>query len=350
MISIPDLEGPLSSKAPATLADEAEQIGLDVFGVSAQAQVLTAERDMNFLLTTPDGAKYVLKISNPAEEPAVTNLQTSALLHLEATRPSLRVPRIVPALDGSVEPPIALREGRTSVVRLLSYLSGVPLHALPRTRGVRQNLGTLLAELDIGLQNFSHPAQSHSLPWNSMDLPRLEPLLGTVEDEALRGLAERAIRDFADVVGPEIPSLRAQIIYNDLNFYNVLMDQTNNEAVAGLIDFGDIIHAPLVNDVAVAASYHFSDARGSLLPLEEFIASYHRRLKLTDAEIALVPFLIASRMATTVLVASWRASSHPDNKDYILRNRPNAQAGLSALLGQSRDEKRAWINGVCGKA
>ena len=53
---------------------------------------------------------------------------------------------------------------------------------------------------------------------------------------------------------------------------------------------------------------------------------------------------------TTVLVASWRASSHPDNKDYILRNRPNAQAGLSALLGQSRDEKRAWINGVCGKA
>ena len=64
----------------------AERIARDQFAVAGRASALTSERDQNFRLTTPDGCDYVLKIANPREDRAVTNLQTAALLHLAAAR------------------------------------------------------------------------------------------------------------------------------------------------------------------------------------------------------------------------------------------------------------------------
>jgi len=53
---------------------------------------LDSERDQNFRLRSLSGREYVLKIANPDEDRAVTNLQTEALLHLAAADPDLPVP------------------------------------------------------------------------------------------------------------------------------------------------------------------------------------------------------------------------------------------------------------------
>ena len=81
--------GVLEAKAPAFTAAEAEDIAQRVFGIAASAHPLDSERDQNFRLCSVDGLDCVLKIANPAEDPAVLDLQTEALLHIARVDPDL---------------------------------------------------------------------------------------------------------------------------------------------------------------------------------------------------------------------------------------------------------------------
>ena len=72
-------------RAAPTIAESfAEALAAEHYGLPATAHRLDSERDQNFRLRTRDGRDYVLKIANPAEDRAVTNLQTEALRHLAA--------------------------------------------------------------------------------------------------------------------------------------------------------------------------------------------------------------------------------------------------------------------------
>ena len=59
-------------------------------------------------------------------------------------------------------------------------------------------------------------------------------------------------------------------------------------------------------------------------------------LPLTALETRLLPDLAATRMLTTLAIASARAADCPDNAPYILRNVPAAAAGLTALANSPR--------------
>src|SRR5215472_11745079 len=84
---------------------------------------LTGERDENFRLTTEEGAEYVLKIANPAENPAETDFQTAALLHIEAADPALPCPRALRARTGSAYVRF-VEAGAERTARVLSFLPG----------------------------------------------------------------------------------------------------------------------------------------------------------------------------------------------------------------------------------
>lgn len=80
-----------ASAVPEALA---QRLAAEHYGLIAAVHRLDSERDQNFRLRALSGREYVLKIANPAEDRAVTNLQTEALLHLAAADPDLPVPRI----------------------------------------------------------------------------------------------------------------------------------------------------------------------------------------------------------------------------------------------------------------
>jgi Ser/Thr protein kinase RdoA (MazF antagonist) len=136
--------------------------------------------------------------------------------------------------------------------------------------------------------------------------------------------------------------LRRQVIYNDLNFHNVLVDPQDPDRIAGIIDFGDIIAAPLINDLAVAASYQLGGEAGRA-QAAEFIAAYHRALPLRDEEIRLLPLLIEARLAMTLLITGYRARLHPQNAAYILRNNASARAALLASRAATAQSNLDWI-------
>ena len=68
----------LVAKSTSFTNADAERVAEEGFGVIGKAECLYSERDQNFHLRTPEDSEWVLKISNPAEDPAVVDFQTRA--------------------------------------------------------------------------------------------------------------------------------------------------------------------------------------------------------------------------------------------------------------------------------
>ena len=338
----------LEAKAPQAEFADAEAIARSHFGITARAKLLTSERDRNFhLLGGDDGRDYLLKITNAAEDPAVTDMQTRALLHIADRAPGLAVPRVVRALNGAPEVRLSL-EGLDHTVRVLTYLPGVPAHATPSGAAQRRALGWFLAELGDTLKDFSHPAEGHEIAWDLKHAAKLDELTVHIEDESVRRFAKLAFADFRDHVQPLERGLRSQVVHNDFQPHNVLVDAAAPDRVAGVIDFGDIVRTPLVYDVAIAASYQSAASDGEAFAgAAEFVAAYHHRRPLLRDEVEALFTLIAVRHAMTVTITEWRAHAHPENRAYILRNHPRAARGLVEYASTTRDHGRAIFRRAC---
>ena len=337
----------LGTAIPPFSAREAEALALEVFGLHAAASGLSGERDSNFHLRVGDAEHYVLKVSHPAEDRQVTNFQTEALLHIASVDPSLPVPRVLKTRMGETERLLKRSGEDARVVRVLTFLLGEPLHRAPASPLQRRNLGSLLARLDIALRDFSHPASDHELMWDMKHASRLRDLLVHICNPHQRGLAERFLDNFEAHALPAFPYLRAQVIHNDMNPHNVLVCPDDSDRIAGIIDFGDMVHAPLINNLAVAAAYHPTDSGHPLAAMADVIRAYHAELPLQDDEIDLLFDLIATRMVLTVTISGWRAARYPENRDYILRNNRKAWAGLERLSSLPRDEAQAYLHRTC---
>ena len=316
----------LSTPPPMLDLAQAANIALSCFGVTGVLDPLISERDLNFRVTGAQGS-FVLKLANSAEPHEVTALQTRALLHLEASQ--LPVPRVIRCLDGRTE--AVTPHG---VLRLLTYLDGQPQYLTPRSPAQCAAMGGVAARLSLGLQGFSHPAADHVLQWDIKRAASLRPLLPFIADD-LRPLATETLDRFDRDIAPKLHHLRAQVVHNDLNPHNVLVDPANPASITGILDFGDMVLTPLICDVAVAASYQIEPTR-PLDSLHTFAAAYHAIVPLTRTEIALLRDLTATRMLTTLAIASARAARYPQNAAYILRNVPSAGAGLQALAAAPR--------------
>ncbi|MGE8364349.1 phosphotransferase [Cupriavidus sp.] len=319
------------------------------YGLAGRLSPLTGERDQNFLLETL-AASYMLKVSHPTELPLVADFQTQALLHISATDPTLPVQRIVPTLTGQpsliAQPP----GGDARVVRLFSYLPGVPLPKAQRSQAQARQLARTLARLDLALRGFRHPAGELELPWDIQRADSVRSLLDCVPDRARRELATRALDRFATNVQPRLPRLRAQPIHNDFNIYNVLVDPQDHTRIAGVLDFGDMVHAPLIDDLAVAAAYQVDPAGDTMATLADFVAAYHAVLPLEADEIDVLFDLVQARLVMVVAISGWRAARHPENAPYLLRNNAVSWDRLAACDAIPTEQARNVLRRACGLA
>ncbi|HEY1836682.1 MAG TPA: phosphotransferase [Rhizomicrobium sp.] len=336
---------PALSMHPAPIdPDSARRFMEEQFAVKGRIRPLRSERDENFLVES-DTARFVLKFANPAEAAPITHFQTNAMLHLAQAAPELPIPRIVQTSAGKGFAELVAPDGSVRIVRLLTFLPGIMVAEVKPTPKLRAQMGTMLARIDTGLSGFSDPSPLHDLSWDMERAGQLRPLIGNVAEKANRVLAERALDDFEAFAEPAFPQLRTQVIHNDLNPFNVLVDEAAHERIVGILDFGDIVRAPLVHDIAIAASYHVGAASNPLQPVAEMLGGYRTILPLEPLELELLPDLIATRLAMTVLITEWRAAHFPENKPYILKNHPAAVAGLTRLAQLSRDEARKFLGG-----
>jgi len=330
----------LSTDAPCLAAADVRALARGLYGIDGSVQSLAGERDQNCRVEAADGSRYVLKISNPSEPADVVDFQIAALDHIAQAAPDQPVPRVVRTLEGRTRGTVALGGGIQATVRMLTYLDGVQIRETPRTAAQRRAMGTGLARLNRALHGFVHPGAKHDLLWNVSAAHRLSAKLDGIVNAQRRALARAFMARFTEHVLPRLDSLRSQVIHNDYHLYNVLVAPDDHARIVGIIDFGDMLHAPLVGEVATGAAFHMA---GNADPFEgpaQFVAAYHAALPLVDVEQEIVADLMATRHLITVLISEWRSACYPENRPYIMRHNPAAWEALSDMADLSRAAAR----------
>jgi Ser/Thr protein kinase RdoA (MazF antagonist) len=330
----------LSTAVPALPPAQLQALARRLYGIDGSVKSLAGERDQNCRLEAADGRRYVLKISNPSEPVDVVDFQIAALDHIAQAAPEQPVPRVVRTLEGRTRDVVDLGGGVQTTVRMLTYLDGVQIRETTRTVAQRRAMGTELAQLNLALHGFAHPGATHDLLWNVSAAHRLAAKVDGIVDTHRRALAAAFMARFTQHVLPRLPALRSQVIHNDYHFYNVLVAPDDHERIVGIIDFGDMLHAPLVGEVATAAAFHMTGNADPFEGAAPFVAAYHATLPLTDVEQDVVADLMATRHLITALISEWRAACYPENRPYIMRHNPAAWEALSQLADLSRHTAR----------
>lgn len=317
----------LSATWDSLSTEDAEALASTVYGIIGRAKRLASEKDDTFRIATASGS-FTLKVANPKENPETLEFQDGALMHLESAAPQVPVPRLVRTLSGHPAHRLVLDDGKVRIVRLLSFIEGMLV--AQTTAGIGQcfKLGVAFGQLGLGLRQYS-VTPPEPIMWDISHTPGMRRLLPFVGDER-RGAVAAVLDDFEKKISPFADTFRRQIIHNDLNPHNILVTDTDPEWVSGIIDFGDMVEAALVNDLAVAASYHLAGDVW-LENLCALVEGYNTVSKLEDYEFDALPVLIKSRLAMTLAITEWRSAERPNERDYILRNHPASWKGLQNI-------------------
>ena len=315
----------IAAEPPCLAPERVAATVLREFGLDGSFEPLVSERDQNFLLRTPAGRRFVVKVTSATEPHEVSLFHVEALRHLQNSD-AVATPGVVPTTDGAPVGSIG-QGGVRHLLRVVSYVEGAPLSGAAMTPQLAASFGAKLAALDLALEGFSHAADRPQLLWDLQRASELRGLLHHVDDPVVAKRAEAAISDFEANVQPRIGSMRRQVIHGDANPENVLLDPAGRE-VSGFIDFGDALNAPLVFEAAIAASYLRAGERDPLYLLLPFVAAYHDVLPLSDDELAAMFDLVRARLATTISILYWRLASRPEDDAY---RHKTLQAEASAI-------------------
>ena len=311
------------------------------YAVSGQLTPLLGERDQNVRVDSDTGQCFVLKIAGVVEDPVVTDCQVQVLLHLEQNGCPVAVPSVRRTVAGEPSTEI-IRGSDRHIARLVTWVAGVQMSEVSLSADIAWSFGQKLAQLGESLRGFRHAGEHQVLSWDMQRLLQLRPILHHIDDTKARQLASTVLDDFEMRALPAFPGLRQQLIHSDANRENVLLDADQN-GVTGFIDFGDMLRAPLVVDVAVAASYlraFEGDALQFILP---FVAGYHSVRNLETPEFELLFDLIRARLATTVSMLYWRLSARGEDDAYR-QSTLSQESGAQVFLARLDDIGRKAFN------
>ena len=322
--------------APPSFSTEAVADAVDrQFGYRGDFRPLVSERDQNFSLLATDGTRFLVKVTSATEVAATTELQVSALRHIERFVHVI-APRVVPTLEGEAWGRIDAG-GAGHRLRLLSWVEGEQLETLGVDADLAAAFGRALGRLDTALAGYDYEGANPVLLWDLQRVGELRSLLHCIDEEEVRARVEAAIDDFDHVVVPAQCGLRRQLIHADANPENVLVCNGN----VGFIDFSDIVRAPRCFELGIAASYLRAEGDDPLMLVRPFVAGYQAVAALECAEVDVLFELVRARLATSITLLYWRLRDRPPSDEYrrkSLQLERNASHFLVALdtLGRER--------------
>lgn len=302
---------------------------------------LSGEREVNLLVRGASGDCFVLKLAEPGSDVAQAEYEVAALEYLMQVAPDLPVPRVVrsvhPEDGGAAVVPITPISGEpVRTARVVTYIPGSPLAQSVASRRLLAELGRTLGQLDTAYAEWDRPMPPRELAWDLRtvssaweafrELPGLGP--------SARRLVARAISRYEEHAAGVVASLPVQLIHNDANPYNVLVETDGH--LGGLIDFGDLVCAPAVQDLATACAYHVGRDYESMFGdplslLRTLVSAYCAERPLSERELEILPDLIAARSVLTVTVSLYKSHREPGNGAYLLRNARRGWACLRQL-------------------
>jgi hydroxylysine kinase len=327
-------ESLLRMPPPEVSKADAERFALAHYGVEATARLLSSERDRNFLLSGPHGWSAVLKFYNAVDDAPTRSLQHGALMHIRSRDAACPVPRIHTTSRGEEEVVVRVGGVETAAV-MISRLPGVNPTIASLSPELRKDVGRVVGSLSAALADYHHPCADRALLWDLMLVAELCPLVELIIDGERRASMLAWLDHFSSAIRPAAAGLPHQAIHNDVSLSNLLIDPAERHRVTGVIDFGDLVRAPRINELAIAASYFVGPEDDLAISIAEILEGIGPGLRLTTEEVALLPALVQARLATRILLSEWRGRLFPKNRAYIMRSNQSAWRMWERLAAES---------------
>jgi ethanolamine-phosphate phospho-lyase len=287
------------------------------FGIQSSVITKLAGYDNeNFLVETGD-SKYILKTY---QQPLFDLLaaESDVLVQLNQSSPGL-YPAAIPDHQGHAVWQFE-KKGKKSIGRLLSYLEGQFFAEAAHTPALFRSLGAFLANMDIQLQGVrNYVIQSRQFHWDLQHLMLTEPYVTDITNNDDKKLVQYFMQQFKQNVLPKIPHLRKSIIHNDANDWNLLV---SDGAISGIIDFGDLTYAPLINEVAIGITYGILGKEEPIRWACYILEAYHSIFALKPREVDLLYYLIAGRLCLSTANAAHSTKAEPDNEYISVSEKP----------------------------
>ena len=289
--------------------------------VAAEVTELAGELDRTYRVLAESGSTYCVKTrgtNRDAADDSVDNAVDSAadlefdvLTHLQA-QSDVAVPTLVPAASGAFQ-----WTDEKQVIWVLDWVDGMRWADLPwRSPALARQLGHQARLLSRSLAEFDHPAAHRTHHW---DLRRLDESIALHQNEAAsdrhRAAVDR-VRQLVQEVEPLLAELPQSVVHQDLNDHNVLVRMVDGEAsVAGIIDFGDVLHSATIAELAVAVAYATLRTEHPIDAAAGVVAGWQGDEPLDDAELRVIFPLALGRLMVNALTWSARSAAQPEYAD-----------------------------------
>ena len=296
---------------------EVKNIVENFYGIAGSIKKLPGEVDLNFLISSSDTDKFILKIASPTTVEEDLSFQNSLLLHLSQSNLDVGTPIPCPnknkvyhffhffqTLQGS------------RFVRLIHWLPGnIWADFAPKDADLRKSLGKKCASLSKGLAGFDHTAAHKFIKWDPQTTEWIFThfnLFTGIQNE----MANHFFNVFKEKVLPIADELPKSINHNDLNDYNILVDYKSSASkeVIGFIDFGDAVYTYRINELAITAAYAIMQTDDPITALIDLTKGYHEVLPLSEQELEVLFPLTMARLLISVTCSAMNRAENPDNE------------------------------------
>ncbi|MFM9911452.1 MAG: phosphotransferase, partial [Chitinophagaceae bacterium] len=289
------------------------------YGLTVSVKTLNGFDELNFQLTDAVNNKYILKVAHDAHGLPFLDAQVKIINHLAASSLADKFQHYLLNREGNELTTIVV-QGKNYYVRILSFMEGTFWVDLKnKSKSLYADLGVFMGEMDKVLQLFSHPAMHRHYTWDIQTALDANANLTFIKNHERRRIAGYFLLQFEMEVLPVLSSLRHAYVHNDANDYNVLV---KGDKVVGLIDFGDMVYTPLINNLAVACTYAMLNCEQPLQVAVDVVKGYHQVYPLTIQELDLLYYLIAGRLCISVTQSARNASTESDNVHHFITETP----------------------------
>lgn len=200
------------------------------------------------------------------------------------------------------------------IYRLLGYVQGDFLGDVEHTSALLRSLGSFLGNMDMVIyQSYLSAIQAKETQWDLQYFKSNYQYLNYISDAKDRNLVDYFFLQFDEQVYPIQEQLRKGVIHNDGNDWNVL---TKDGRVSGIIDFGDMCHSWIINEVAVAITYVMMGKKNPLEAASQVIEGYQEVFPIEEIELSILYYLVGARLCTSVCNSAYSKTIKPDS-DYI---------------------------------
>ena len=322
------------SQSPNLTCEQACKVALDGYDLVVTAEALPSERDQNFHLRAEDGCAFVLKIANAEEDRSFLEAQNQVMARLRERKVAY-CPQLIQTQSGDDFFDVDAN-GSTYAGRLITWMPGEVLtHCQWQGPDLLRHLGACVAEVDDALKGFDHAAMHRGdFPWDLRNASAVIDLhLDQVENSRMRLQIDAVRANLAEYVEPRMPLLEQSVIHNDANDHNVIVQCTplDRQQVAGLIDFGDMVHSYTICGLAIAVAYAMLDKTDPLQAATHIVEGYHGVQPLTEDGWAVVFPMACGRLAVSACMAAVQQRQRPDDP-YLSVSQQPIQRTLQRLL------------------